>query len=74
MENCGNPNAAGNATEDSLAACSACAGDYEDPDRTAGTAAEADKGGDEHYAEGFADTKSGEASEVRRADGIETLR
>jgi len=30
-----------------LCACSACAGDYEDPDRTAGTPEESDKDEDE---------------------------
>ena len=35
MESCGNPGGAGERAVGRLAACSACAGDYEDPDRTA---------------------------------------
>ena len=37
MEKCGNPNAARGALGSALAACSGCAGNYEDPDRTAWT-------------------------------------
>lgn len=37
MEKCGNPGALRGAWGSAVAACSGCAGDYEDPDRTAWT-------------------------------------
>ena len=40
MENCGNPRGPQVNTGEVLTACSACAGDYEDPDRSAWTADE----------------------------------
>jgi hypothetical protein len=38
-----------------MSACSACAGDYEDPDRTAWTTEESDGAGDESAQEATAD-------------------
>lgn len=35
MEKCGNSSPAGQKSDPGYAACSACSGDYEDPDRTA---------------------------------------
>ena len=40
MENCGNPRGPQVNTGEVLTACSACAGDYEDPDRSAWSADE----------------------------------
>ena len=37
MENCGNPGGPQVNTGEVMTACSACAGDYEDPDRSAWT-------------------------------------
>lgn len=43
MENCGKPEGARGHAQIEARACSACAGDYEDPDRTAWGAAEEDE-------------------------------
>jgi len=43
VEKCGNPEESETIAECPLAACSACAGDYEDPDRTAWNADESDQ-------------------------------
>ncbi len=40
VENCGNPYGPQVNTGEVMTACSACAGDYEDPDRTAWTSDE----------------------------------
>ena len=43
MEKCGNPEELETNAECALAACSACAGHYEDPDRTAWNADESEQ-------------------------------
>ena len=47
MENCGNPCGPQVNTGEAMTACSACAGDYQDPDRTAWSVNEANEMDDE---------------------------